>query len=125
MLGNGFAFSFPALEGRGQGRDVFFTPLHPALRGERVGRGGVFMNSNITFELRRPFGGPVITSNNPGTLHNQFTTAGRRGAGDIGYTHILDVPDSFDIRDGCLRGLNTSGLAYGDGDEIRIPDDSG
>src|SRR5262245_25088641 len=83
------------------------------------------MNSNITFELRRPFGGAVVTSNNPGTLHNHFTSAGRGAAGDIGYTHILDVPDSFDIRDGCLRGINTSSLAYGDGDEIRIPDSSG
>jgi len=31
--------------------------------------------------------------------------------------------DSFDIQDRCLRGINTSSLAYGD--EIRIPDSSG
>src|SRR5262249_12928660 len=47
------------------------------------------------------------------------------GAGDLRWTHLLEVDDTVDVRDGCTRGLGGNALTYADGDEVRVPDAAG
>jgi hypothetical protein len=75
-----------------------------------------------TCEIRRPFGGSVTTPSVSGLLMPRIS--GERVGGSpppLYYTHVLMLDASVDIRDGCTRVTNSSQIAFGMGDEVRIP----
>lgn len=80
---------------------------------------------SVSCEIRRPFGGSVVATVN-GILTPRIS--GQRIGGSpppIYYTHYVLLDASVDIRDGCTRVSNTSQLAFGMGDEVRIPAGAG
>lgn len=79
-----------------------------------------------TFDLYRPWGAaePTLT-NQPCRLQPRIS--GQRVGGSpppLFYTHYLIVNASVDIRDGCSRVPDSSQIAFGMGDEVRIPSGS-
>lgn len=74
-----------------------------------------------SFEIRRPYGGAVA-----GTGSGIFIPklSGQRIGGNpppMYYTHWVIVAPGIDIRDGSTRVAGTNQLAFGFGDELRIP----
>jgi hypothetical protein len=42
-------------------------------------------------------------------------------AGELRWSHYIDVQEGVDIRDGCGRAPGANAIVYGDGDEVRVP----
>jgi hypothetical protein len=80
-----------------------------------------------TFNIRRPFGGAVVSTGLVGVFYSD-TPQGRGGySGGSYYTwsHFLDVSSSVDIRDGMSRAAGLDSLSYADGDEVEVPSPAG
>lgn len=74
-----------------------------------------------TMQIYRPFGGPLAGS---GPCRIVPSLWGGRGALATGnylmWTHRMDIPAGYDVRDGCGRTLGLDHIVYGDGDGIRV-----
>src|SRR5262249_39701133 len=73
------------------------------------------MLPNQLVDVYRPYGaGSPTTTGIPCTFIHHVGTCPLKG------THVMEVPDTADIRDGVTRTAGAASLVYADGDEIRI-----
>jgi hypothetical protein len=82
-----------------------------------------------TFDFYCPFGAGAPTTGLRGKLMSD--PAFRAGVAEghvtakLVWSHVLEVDEATDLRDGCTRAAGANAVTYADGDEVRIPDGSG
>lgn len=83
------------------------------------------MDAQTTCDILRPFGGAAVATGVACTLKPGFESGSGRGAGTLTWTHVLELAETVDIRDGTTRTPGSGSLNFADGDEVRIPDAAG
>lgn len=79
-----------------------------------------------TFSVRRPFGDATANSqDNACRITDQIDEGRPALAGQLMWSHYIDFEVEIDVRDGATRTAGTDALTYADGDEVRIPSESG
>ena len=80
-----------------------------------------------TCDVYRPFGdgSPTTTGILCRLTPSLNALTGKLVAGQLGWTHALDVQPGVDIRDGVTRLAGSVTITFADGDEVRVPGGTG
>jgi hypothetical protein len=76
-----------------------------------------------TCDIYRPFGGPtpIATGVKCKLVAELERGRGSGLAGNLMWSHYIDLNESVDIQDGCSRTGGANAITYADGDEVRVP----
>src|SRR5262245_40048756 len=81
--------------------------------------------TTTTCDIYRPFGAGAPTTTGVACRLVADIVRGRVGNPVLVWSHYMDVADTVDVRDGCIRLGAVDAIGYVDGDEVRIPNASG